>query len=77
VYCRSIARVQAIAAEIYAVPFYRAVGNLDNKRRILQQLTTGPERVFVITNTLGEGINVATVRIIIYVGSPDTLKQYS
>jgi rhodanese-related sulfurtransferase len=35
VYCRSIARVQAIAAEIHAVPFYRAVGNLDNKRRIL------------------------------------------
>jgi superfamily II DNA helicase RecQ len=33
--------------------------------------------VFVITNTLGEGIDVATVRIIIYVGSPDILKQYS
>jgi superfamily II DNA or RNA helicase len=77
VYCRSIARVQAIAAEIHAVPFYRAVGNLDNKRRILQQLTTGPERVFVVTNALGEGIDVATVRIVIHVGSPDTLKQYS
>jgi superfamily II DNA helicase RecQ len=35
VYCRSIARVQAIAAQIYAIPFYRAVGSSDDKRRIL------------------------------------------
>jgi len=43
----------------------------------LRQLIGQTERVFTATNALGVSIDALTIRIVIYVGVPKELKQYS
>jgi superfamily II DNA helicase RecQ len=40
-------------------------------------LTGQTERVFIVTNALGVGIDVLTIRVVIHVSVPKELKQYS
>jgi superfamily II DNA helicase RecQ len=43
----------------------------------LRRLTEQTKRVFTTTNALGVGIDVLTIRVVIHVGIPKELKQYS
>jgi superfamily II DNA helicase RecQ len=43
----------------------------------LRRLTGQTERVFTATNALGVGIDTPTIQVVIYVGVPKELKQYS
>jgi superfamily II DNA helicase RecQ len=43
----------------------------------LRRLIGQTEQVFTATNALGVGIDALTIRVVIHVGIPKELKQYS
>jgi superfamily II DNA helicase RecQ len=43
----------------------------------LQRLIGQTEQVFIATNALGVGIDALTIQVVIHVGIPKELKQYS
>ena len=77
VYCRSIAQMKHFAEVIGGVIFHSTVGNIAQKRDIVAMLTEGTERLFWSTSALGEGIDAATVRVVIHVGVVDTLDDFA
>lgn len=57
--------------------YYREVGLEEEKRKILDGLTSKRERVFTATNTLGLGINTASIRVVIYIGLKEKMREYT
>jgi superfamily II DNA helicase RecQ len=57
--------------------YHCTIRDQKKKKGILRQLTGQTEQVFIATNALGVGIDVPTIRVVIYVGVLKELKQYS
>jgi len=47
--------------------FHRQVSTDEVKRAILEQLTSGSERVFIATNVLRLGIDIPRIRVVVHV----------
>jgi len=77
VYCKTIKQTQRLAGVLGCSAYYREVGTEEEKRRILEGLTSGRERVFTATNALGLGIDAASIRVVIHVGLKDKMREYA
>ena len=76
IYCRTVDQVKDFAKALDYIVFWRNVGTEDEKAEVLAKLTKGDERVFTSTNALGEGIDVPSIRVVIYIGIVDNLDDY-
>ncbi|KAK5729458.1 hypothetical protein LTS12_027345 [Elasticomyces elasticus] len=76
VYCRTIAQMKHFAEVVGGIVFHSTVGDMAKKRDIVAMLTEGNERLFWSTSALGEGIDAATVRVVIHVGVVDRLDEF-
>jgi superfamily II DNA helicase RecQ len=77
VYCRKVEQAKQLAVVLGCSIYYCTVGDQKKKKGILRRLTGQTERVFTATNALGIGIDALTIRVVIHVGVPKELKQYS
>ena len=75
-YCPTIEQVKRFATVLQGRAFYRDVGSEIEKARIVDALKNGPDRVFVSTNALGEGIDAPHVRVVIHAVPPKELDDY-
>jgi superfamily II DNA helicase RecQ len=69
VYCGTVARTVEIAGVLGGICYHRAVGSVEDKKEIVQQLTSGQQQVFTATNALGLGVDAATIWAVIYIGT--------
>jgi superfamily II DNA helicase RecQ len=77
VYCGTTKRTVQMAEALGAVCYYRAVGSAEDKRKIVQQLTSGQEQVFTATNALGLGIDAPTIRAVVHMGTIWKMRHYA
>ena len=77
VYCGTTKRTVQMAEALGAVCYYRAVGSAEEKRKIVQQLTSGQEQVFTATNALGLGIDAPTIRAVVHMGTIRKMRHYA
>jgi superfamily II DNA helicase RecQ len=77
VYCRKVEQAKRLAAVLGCSVYHCTVGDQKKKKGILRRLIGQMERVFTATNALGVGIDTLTIRVVIHVGIPKELKQYS
>ncbi|KAI1676246.1 Superfamily II DNA helicase [Pyrenophora tritici-repentis] len=64
VYCGTIARTKRIGKVLGAACYYRAVGTVEEKKKIVRELTSGQRQVFTATNALGLGVDAPTIRAV-------------
>ncbi len=77
VYCKKIDQARRLARVLQCSVYHRTVGNEEEKKGILRQLTGQKERVFTATNALGLGVDVPTIRAVIHIGIREDLAQYA
>jgi superfamily II DNA helicase RecQ len=58
-----------MAGVLGSICYYRAVGSVEDKKEIVQQLTSGQQQVFTATNALGLGVDAATIWAVIHIGT--------
>lgn len=76
VFCKTVAQTERLGGFLGCSVYHRHVGTAREKKGILRSLTGQTERVFTATNALGEGVNAASIRVVIHVGIREKLKQY-
>jgi superfamily II DNA helicase RecQ len=77
VYCRKVEQAKRLVVVLGCSVYYCTIRDEKKKKGILQRLTGQTERVFTATNALGVSIDALTIRVVIHVGVPKELKQYS
>jgi len=77
VYCQKVEQAKRLAAVLGCSIYHCTIGDQKKKKGILQQLIGQTERVFTATNTLGVSIDALTIWVVIHIGVPKELKQYS
>jgi superfamily II DNA helicase RecQ len=77
VYCGTVLRTVQMAEVLGAVCFHREVGSAEKKKEIVRQLTAGQAQVFTATNALGLGVNAATIRAVVHIGTVRKMRQYA
>jgi superfamily II DNA helicase RecQ len=56
-----VARTVEMAGVLGGICYYCAVGSVEDKKEIVQQLISGQQQVFTATNALGLGVDAATI----------------
>ncbi|KAK3619759.1 hypothetical protein LTR22_025864 [Elasticomyces elasticus] len=69
--------MEHFAEVIGGIVFHSTVGDMAKKRDIVAMLTEGHERLFWSTGALEEGIDAATVLVVVHVGVVDTLDDFA
>ena len=77
VYCQKVEQVKRLAAVLGCSVYHCTIRDQKKKKGILRRLTEQTEQVFMATNALGVGIDAPMIQVVIYVGIPKELKQYS
>ncbi|KAI0993789.1 hypothetical protein K3495_g14395, partial [Podosphaera aphanis] len=80
VYCSTIDQAMRLGGVLKCQTFHRNIGNLHEKRIILDKLTNGTEQVFTATtatNALGLGIDAPSIRVVIHLGIRQKLRDYA
>ncbi|EOA85688.1 uncharacterized protein SETTUDRAFT_70449, partial [Exserohilum turcica Et28A] len=77
VYCGTIARTQQMGKVLGAACYYRAVGTVEEKKKIVGELTSGQRQVFAATNALGLGVDAPRIRAVVHVGGVQQMRQYA
>lgn len=77
VYSDTVKKAEALAARLGCVCYHRNIGNIKYKSRLLTQLTSGQQQVFVATNALGLGVDAPTIRAVVHVGVVRQIRQYA
>ncbi|KAI0993236.1 hypothetical protein K3495_g14948 [Podosphaera aphanis] len=77
VYCSTIDQAMRLGGVLKCRTFHRNIGNLHEKRIILDKLTNGTEQVFTATNALGLGIDAPSIRVVIHLGIRQKLRDYA
>ncbi|KAK4170568.1 P-loop containing nucleoside triphosphate hydrolase protein, partial [Triangularia setosa] len=77
VYCDTVKKAVQYAERLGALCYHRAVGNQEEKKAIVRQLTEGRQQVFTATNALGLGVDAPTIRVVIHVGMVRRLRDYA
>jgi superfamily II DNA helicase RecQ len=77
VYCGTVARTVEMAGVLGGICYHRAVGGVEDKKEIVQQLTSGQQQVFTATNALGLGVDAATIRAVIHIGTIRKMRHYA
>ncbi|KAK3617752.1 hypothetical protein LTR22_026629 [Elasticomyces elasticus] len=77
VYCGPVVHAEALAQVLGCSVFHAKVGSEEEKGRVGRRFTSGDERVITATNAFGLGIDAPTIRVVIHVGIPRSMKQYA
>jgi superfamily II DNA helicase RecQ len=77
VYCGTKNRTVEIARVLGAVCYHQAVESIEEKKEIVQQLTSGKAQVFTATNALGLGINAPTIQAVVHIGIVQKMRHYA
>ncbi|USP79367.1 hypothetical protein yc1106_06641 [Curvularia clavata] len=77
VYYGTIARTKQIGKVLEAACYYWAVGTVEEKKKIVRELTSGQQQVFAATNALGLGVDAPRIRAVVYVGGVQQMRQYA
>ena len=77
VYCKTIAQAKSLAVVLGCSVFHRRVGTEQEKGSILRRFTAGGEQVITATNAFGLGIDAPSIRVVIHVGTRQSMKQYA
>ncbi|KAI0993958.1 hypothetical protein K3495_g14226 [Podosphaera aphanis] len=77
VYCSTIDQAVRLGGVLRCQTFHRNIGDMHEKKRILDMLTRGTEQVFTATNALGLGIDAPSIRVVIHVGMRQKLRDYA
>ena len=76
VYCQRIEQTQRLAAELQCAAFYSSVDTAEGKaRRLRVWIESG--QVIVATNSLGAGIDIPDIRVVVHAGAPQQLRDYA
>lgn len=76
-YCKSVKQCQHIGQLLGCPTFFREVGSFDEKHAILTKLIKQQVRVIAATNALGLGIDVPSIRTVIHLGIPSSIRDYA
>ena len=66
-----------MAEALGAVCFHRGVGSAEEKKEIVRRLTGRQAHVFTATNALGLGVDAATIRAVVHIGTVRKMRQYA
>ncbi|KAH7074973.1 P-loop containing nucleoside triphosphate hydrolase protein, partial [Paraphoma chrysanthemicola] len=77
VYCGTVLRTVQMAEVLGAVCFHRGVGSAEEKKEIVRRLTGGQAQVFTATNALGLGVDAATIRAVVHIGTVRKMRHYA
>jgi superfamily II DNA helicase RecQ len=77
VYCGTRDRTVEMARALGAICYHRAVGSIEEKQEIVQQLTSGEAQVFTATNALGLGIDAPTIQAVVHIGTVQKMRHYA
>jgi superfamily II DNA helicase RecQ len=77
VYCSTKNRTVEMAGVLGAVCYHRAVGSIEEKKEIVQQLTSDEAQVFTATNALGLGIDALTIWAVVHIGTVWKIRHYA
>jgi ATP-dependent helicase YprA (DUF1998 family) len=61
VYYSTVARTVELAGVLGGICYYRAVGSIEDKKKIIRQLTSRQQQVFTATNALRLGVDALTI----------------
>jgi superfamily II DNA helicase RecQ len=61
VYCGTVAQTVELAGVLGGICYHCAVGSIEDKKKIIQQLTSGQQQVFTATNALGLEVDALTI----------------
>lgn len=76
-YYTSVKQTELLAELLGCLVYHRNIGDALYKRDILDRLVLGQEQVFTATNTLGLGIDRASIRVVIHIGVPRQMRAYT
>lgn len=77
VYGGSVEQTEALAETLECPAYHRHVDDQMGKRRRMQQLMSGTERVICATNALGLGVDIPDIRVVIHAGPPSKLRDFA
>ncbi|KAL6154871.1 hypothetical protein ACJQWK_00892 [Exserohilum turcicum] len=77
VYCGTVARTRQMGKVLGAACYYREVGTVEEKKKIVRELTSGQRQVFTATNALGLGVDAPRIRAVVHVGVVRQMRQYA
>jgi ATP-dependent helicase YprA (DUF1998 family) len=76
VYCKTVAKTVEIVGELGGVCYYRKVESVEDKKEIVQQLTSRQQQVFTATNALELGVDAPTIQAVVYIGTVQKMQYY-
>jgi superfamily II DNA helicase RecQ len=77
VYCGTVARTVEIAEELGGVCYHCKVESVEDKKEIVQQLTSRQQQVFTATNALGLGVDAPTIQAVVHIGTVRKMRHYA
>lgn len=77
VYGSSVEQTIAIGEALECPIYYRSVDDRAGKAKRMKELMEGKHRVIAATNALGLGVDLPNIRVVIYAGQPQKLRDYS
>jgi superfamily II DNA helicase RecQ len=76
VYCKTKAQVCMVADELDCLRYYSDAGTEEEKSEVLQSWIQGDSKLVVATTALTEGIDYSYVRIVCYIGPPESATEF-
>jgi superfamily II DNA helicase RecQ len=77
VYCRTVAKTVEIVGELGSICYHHKVESIEDKKEIVQQLTSRQQQVFTATNALGLEVDAPTIRAVIHIGTVRKMQHYT
>jgi superfamily II DNA helicase RecQ len=77
VYGGSVEQTEEIGEALGCPIYHRSVDDRAGKARRMKELREGKHRVIAATNALGLGVDLPDIRVVIHIGQPRKLKDYS
>lgn len=75
VYCQQIEQGKTIASQLNTAMYHGKLP-LRTKARLLSSFTKGEMQVMIATNAMGQGVDLAAVKIVFHVGPPTLLRNF-
>jgi superfamily II DNA helicase RecQ len=77
IYSGSIEQTIEIGEALECPVYYYNIDDRARKARRMKELIEGSSRVIAATNALGLGIDLPDIRVVIHIGEPPKLRDYS
>lgn len=77
IYCRRVDQCERVGEVLKCPVYHRNVGDEEEKRKILEQLVRGSQRVFAATTAMGMGVDAPHIRVVVHVGVKELVRDYA